>query len=139
MVNLLSSFFFGESVHLNTVRGRRDEPEHQNWTSLQAAGQRYHQPVYVLTGGAFGAAQDFACSPHALGRVVLVGEPLSGSVPLVAVGRLSPFFDVFVPVGRPAHPRSGEPMGAVDADIAVPADRALEAACAAARGASEKL
>jgi hypothetical protein len=30
-------------------------------------------------------------------------------------------------------------MGAVDADIAVPADRALEAACAAARGASEKL
>lgn len=133
MVNLLSSFFFEEVVHLNTIRGRPYEPEHQNWTSVQVCGPRYLEPVYVLTGETTGAAQDFACSLQALGRVTVVGEPVTGSVPLVAVGRLDPLFDVLIPVRRPVHPRSGEPMAGADADIAVPADRALEAACAAAR------
>jgi C-terminal processing protease CtpA/Prc len=110
-----------------------DRSDSSTQPSRERAASPYRQPVYVLTGDTTGAAQDFACCLRALGRVTIVGEPLSGTAPLVAVGRLDPSFDVFVPVGRPVHPRSGEPLGLVAADIPVEADRALEAACAVAR------
>lgn len=88
------------------------------------------QPVYVLTSsGTFSAAEAVAYALQAEGRATVIGETTGGGAnPSIAMD-LGPWFTVIMPIGEARHPRTGtnwEGVG-VTPDLAVPADRALEA------------
>jgi hypothetical protein len=92
-------------------------------------------PVYVLVSkGTFSAAEALANEVKSQGRGTVVGERTGGGGNPSAGMDLESDFVVIMPIGRsvPVKGASWEGVG-VAPDIAVPADRALDAALAAVR------
>jgi hypothetical protein len=133
MIQLISSYFFEESTHLNNFYIRKGNATHQFWTSAHVAGKRMTGvPVYVLTSPfTFSAAEEFTYNLKNLKRATIVGETTGGGAHPVERHYLA---DVqllaVVPFGRAVNPITGtnwEGTG-VTPDIQVPAAKALEAA-----------
>lgn len=132
MVATLTTYLFGESVHLNDIYYRPDNATRQYWTLPGVPGRRYlGREVYVLTSKQTGSgAEEFAYNLQQLKRATIVGETTWGGANPGDVVRLGDHFSAFVPTGAAINPitkTNWEGVG-VKPDVATPADDALRVA-----------
>ncbi len=125
---LLSHLFAeGDERHLNDIYNRLDGSTRSYWT-VSSVGQRYTNPVYVLTGPkTFSGGEEFAYDVKTQKRGTLVGEVTGGGANPGEYVALARHFIAFVPTGRSINPvtkTNWEHVG-VAPDIAVPAAEAL--------------
>lgn len=102
MVELLSSYFFADRVHLSDYYQREGDITLQNWTASYVAGQRYlNKDIYILTSNrTHSAAEGFAYNLQNLKRATVVGETSRGGAHPVQRYRINEHFGVQVPVAR---------------------------------------
>ncbi|MDF2630081.1 MAG: carboxy-terminal protease [Symbiobacteriaceae bacterium] len=134
MVSMLVSYFVRFRTHLQDFRFR--DRTDQFWTVSHVPGKRYlDKPVYVLTSReTFSAAEEFCYDLKTLKLATIVGEPTSGAKHPGRRFLLDDHYAVLIPGIRFVNPITGtnwEGTGVVP-DIEAPAERALEAAYAAA-------
>jgi hypothetical protein len=139
MVQLVSSYLFDESTHLNSLYFRPADRTSQFWTLPYVPGRRFGQekPVYVLTSErTFSAAEEFSYNLQNLKRATIVGDTTGGGAHPGGVRRVGDHFGVFVPSGRAISPVTNtnwEGTG-VRPDVAVPTAHALQTAYVDALG-----
>jgi len=135
MIQLLSSYFFEEPVHLNSFYIRQTDEWEQYWTQAHVVGPRMTDvPIFVLTSGrTFSAAEEFTYNLKNLERATIVGETTRGGAHPVTgrVFQLDGFaVGVSIPYGRAVNPITGtnwEGTG-IEPHIACSAEDALETA-----------
>ncbi|MER6395568.1 S41 family peptidase [Kitasatospora sp. NPDC001603] len=132
-----SYFFPDDQVHLNDIYDRASGATRQFWTSAHLPAPRYlDRPVYVLTSAVtFSGGEDVAYTLQAHGRATLIGETTRGGAHPTDRYPVTEHIMVTVPTARTISPVTGtnwEGVGVVP-DVAVPADRALDAALDAFR------
>ncbi len=137
MIQLISSYFFEEPVHLNSFYIRREDRVTQFWSHAYVEGpRRVETPLYVLTSGrTFSAAEEFTYNMRNLERATIVGERTGGGAHPVDMMRYPELgVRMSLPFGRAVNPISGtnwEGTG-VEPHVEVPAADALEVAYAKA-------
>ena len=133
MIQLVLSYFFKESVHLNSIYVRKTNSTEQYWTASYVEGPRLTEPdIYVLTSGfTASAAEEFAYDLKSLKRATIIGETTSGrahTVEQMLYTNLN--LTAFIPNGRAINPITGtdwEGTG-VKPDIETPRDKAFNVA-----------
>lgn len=130
MIQLISSYLFEESVHLNSFYIRKGDSTQQFWTQESVQGPKMTAiPVYVLTSSStFSGAEEFSYNLKNLKRGTIIGETTGGGAHPVNL-RVFPSLNITmaVPFGRAVNPITGtnwEGVG-VEPDINVSAGKAL--------------
>ncbi len=133
MIQLISSYFFDESEHLNSFYIRKEDTIKQFWTSAYVDGKKMVDiPIYVLTSQrTFSAAEEFTYNLKNMERATIIGETTGGGAHPVE-GHVFPNLNIWmsVPFGRAINPITGtnwEGIG-VTPHIQVPQDQALDVA-----------
>ncbi len=137
MIQLISSYFFEEPVHLNSFYLREQDSIKQFWTQNHVVGNKMLDvDVYVLTSSyTFSAAEEFTFNLKNLERATIIGETTGGGahpVNFFFIDNLN--LAVKCPIGRAINPITGtnwEGVG-IAPHIDVPQDQALDAAYMAA-------
>jgi len=130
MVQLLSSYFFGEeSVHLNSLYWRSSDTTTETWTIPNVEGLKNPDAdVYILTSDyTFSAAEEFSYNLQSLGKATIVGETTGGGAHPGNNEVVTDRFMIFVPSGRAINPitkTNWEGTGVVP-DVEVKSDQAL--------------
>ena len=130
MIQLISSYFFDEPVHLNSFYIRSEDTVNQFWTSAYVHGRKMADTdLYVLTSPqTFSAAEEFTYNMKNLKRATIVGETTGGGAHPVERHTFKNLnIGMTVPFGRAINPISGtnwEGVG-VTPDIEVPQEQAL--------------
>ncbi len=107
MVQLITSYFFKESIHLNSFYVRETGQMDQFWTSSYVSGKKYlDKDVYVLiSSGTFSAAEEFSYNLKNLKRATLIGETSGGGAHPVNYHYLDDIkFGLAIPFGRAVNP-----------------------------------
>ena len=140
MIQLISSYFFEEPVHLNNFYIRQTDEWEQSWTQAHVEGPRMADvPIFILTSGrTFSAAEEFTYNLKNLERATIIGETTRGGAHPV----MSHIFQsdrlairITIPFGRAVNPITGtnwEGTG-IEPHISVPAGDALDRAIEEAR------
>ena len=132
MVDLIVSYLFGQSTHINDLTNRHDEETHQYWTLPWVPGPRFvDQPVYVLTShSTFSGGEEFTFDLKTQKRATIVGETTGGGAHPVSGLPAGDHFTIGVPFGRPINPvTKGDWEGkGVEPDVKVSAADALTTA-----------
>ena len=142
MIRYVSSWFFAEPTHLNSLYWRVGERTQEFWTYEEIPGEkRPHVPIFVLTSSrTFSGAEEFSYNMQTQERGTLIGEVTGGGANPGGTVPLNERFEVFIPVGAAVNPITGtnwEGTG-VTPHIEVPADEALDVALERAREAAEE-
>lgn len=130
MIQLLTSYLFDESQHLNNFYIRQTDTTHQFWTQSWVPGPKLAEvPVYVLTSGyTFSGAEEFTYNMKNMKRGTIIGETTGGGAHPVDRKVFNDLgIRLSMPFGRAVNPISKtnwEGTG-VEPDIKVPADKAL--------------
>ena len=130
MIQLISSYLFEESVHLNSFYVRRTDEIQQFWTQANVQGPKMTDiPVYVLTSSfTFSGAEEFTYNLKNMKRATIIGETTGGGAhPVNRHTYENLGIALNLPFGRAINPITGtnwEGVG-VEPDIKVPADEAL--------------
>jgi len=133
MIQLITSYFYEEPVHLNSFYIRHDDSTKQFWTQSRVQGSRLSDvPIYVLTSRrTFSGAEEFTYNLKNLERATIIGETTGGGAHPVNFRRFDELnVSMSVPFGRAINPITGtnwEGTG-IEPHIAVPAAEALEVA-----------
>jgi len=133
MIQLITSYFFEEPVHLNSFYIRKTDSVKQFWTSAYVDGERMTDvDIYVLTSDyTFSGAEEFTYNLKNLERATIIGETTGGGAhPIESRFFANLSVGMRVPFGRAINPISGtnwEGTG-IEPDIKVPAERALDRA-----------
>lgn len=141
MIRYVSSWFFAEPTHLNSLYWRAGERTQEFWTYDEIPGvKRPDVPLFVLTSShTFSGAEEFSYNMLTQERATLIGEVTGGGANPGGVSVINDRFEVFIPVGAAVNPITGtnwEGVG-VTPHIEVPAAEALEVALEKARAAAE--
>ena len=141
MIRYVSSWFFGEPTHLNSLYWRAGERTAEFWTYDDIPGvKRPDVPLFVLTSSlTFSGAEEFSYNMRTRERATLIGEVTGGGANPGGTVPINERFEVFIPVGAAVNPITGtnwEGVG-VTPHIEVPADEALDLALERARAAAE--
>jgi peptidase S41-like protein len=132
----LSYLTRGAPFVINTFHARNGEVEEFAATDLGDLSYGEDKPVFVLTSQhTFSGGEELAYDLQALQRAVLVGEVTGGGANPARGVPLGDSFVGRIPFAHPVNPFTNtnwERVG-VQPDLAVPAERALEAALDAAR------
>jgi tetratricopeptide (TPR) repeat protein len=132
MVQFLCSYFFNESVHLNSIYWRRGDYTEEFWT-IDSIGiaKRPDVPVFVLTSKkTFSGGEEFAYNLKTQKRATMIGEITAGGANPGYTFNINDNFNIFIPTGRSINPVTGtnwEGTG-VEPDITVHAADALSLA-----------
>jgi SpoVK/Ycf46/Vps4 family AAA+-type ATPase len=133
MIQLISSYFFDEPVHLNSFYIRAEDTIQQFWTAAHVQGKRMTDTdLYVLTSSfTFSGAEEFTYNMKNLERATIIGETTGGGAHPVDRYAFANFnIAMSVPFGRAINPITGtnwEGTG-VSPHIEVPQDQALSVA-----------
>jgi retinol-binding protein 3 len=133
MIQLISSYFFDESKHINSFYVRHSDSIDQFWTQAYVPGKKMPDvPLYVLTSGyTFSAAEEFTYNLKNMKRATIIGENTGGGAhPVTEHYYPTLAIEIRVPYGRAINPITGtnwEGVG-VAPDIAVPQEKALTTA-----------
>lgn len=133
MIQLISGYFFGDPVHLNSFYIRADDSLKQFWTPPWVPGKKMADvDLYILTSQrTFSAAEEFTYNMKNLKRATIVGETTGGGAHPTSTHNLPEVgFSVSVPFGRAINPitqTNWEGKG-VAPDVEVPQAEALAAA-----------
>ena len=107
MVQLISSYFFGdEVVLLNTVYKRKENIIKQFWTLPYVPGKKMpNTPIYILTSSrTFSAAEEFSYNLQNLKRAVIIGETTGGGAHPGGRINATEKFNLWTPVARSISP-----------------------------------
>jgi hypothetical protein len=113
MIQLLSSYLFAESEHLNSFYIRRSDSTEQFWTQASVQGPKMvDTPVYILTSrGTFSAAEEFTYNLKNMERATVVGETTGGGAhPVEFVSSDmggGHYARISIPFGRAINPITG--------------------------------
>ncbi|MGE3109262.1 MAG: S41 family peptidase [Phycisphaerales bacterium] len=138
MIRFITSYFFDEPTHLNSMIDREGKVVEEFWTLKDVPGPRFRAdlPVYVLTSArTFSGAEEFSYNLKNLKRATIIGETTGGGAHPVRGERLNDRFVIRVPYMRANNPISKtnwEGVG-VEPDIKVSADEALDRAIESVR------
>jgi hypothetical protein len=130
MIQLISSYFFSEPVHLNSFHTRATDSLQELWTHEEVEGPRMvDTPLYVLISPrTFSAAEEFTYNLKHLGRATVIGETTGGGAHPVTERRLPALgVRLALPFGRAINPvtqTNWEGTG-VTPHVAVPSSEAL--------------
>jgi hypothetical protein len=132
MIQLISSYFFDEPVHLNDIYTRASDSTENYWTLPFVPGPRMaNVDLYVLTSArTFSAAEEFTYNLKNLKRATIVGETTGGGAHPTDDVIVQEDFMLRVPFARSINPVSKtnwEGTG-VAPDVAVPAAAAFDKA-----------
>lgn len=132
MIQLISSYFFEESVHLNSFQSRKGGTPVEFWSHENVNGKKLATtPLYVLTSkNTFSAAEEFAYNLKHLGRATIIGESTRGGANPVYYFDLGNGFRASIPISKAVNPitkTNWEGVG-VQPNIEVAADDAFEEA-----------
>lgn len=133
MIQLLASYLFDGSKHINSFFYRNGNKTEQSWTQAYVPGKKMSDiPIYVLTSAfTFSAAEEFTYDLKCLKRATVVGETTGGGAhPVMGIFFPSLKVGVQVPMARAVNPvtqTNWEGTG-IAPDIAVPQEKALETA-----------
>jgi len=132
MVQLIVSYLFADSTHINDMLNQHDGTTKQYWTLPSVAGPRYlDKPVYVLTSGqTFSGGEEFTYDLQTQKRATIVGETTGGGAHPIDGMPAGDHFMIAVPVGRPINPvtkKDWEGTG-VSPDVKTTATDALDTA-----------
>jgi len=133
MIQLITSYFFNESMHLNSFYVRKLDTIQQFWTQEFVQGPRMSDvDLYVLTSDyTFSAAEEFTYNLKNMERATIIGDTTGGGAHpnnRVVFPKLNTMMSV--PYGRAINPITGtnwEGVGVIP-DIAVPQEQALDVA-----------
>jgi C-terminal processing protease CtpA/Prc len=132
-VIMWNSYLFPDSeTYLNSIYSRASGQTRQFWTMSYLPGERYlDRPVYVLTSGTtFSGGEEFCYNLQARQRATLIGETTRGGAHPTEAFRITPTWEITVPVARSINPVTGtnwEGTG-VTPDVVVPVEEAFEVA-----------
>ena len=133
LIQLITTYFFDEPVHLNSFYIRESDSTQQFWTLTHVQGERMvDTDLYVLTSArTFSGAEEFSYNLKNLERATIVGDTTGGGAhPVNRVVFEELNTGLGVPFGRAVNPITGtnwEGVGVIP-DVAVPADQALDMA-----------
>ena len=135
-IQLISSYFFEEPVHLNDLYARASDLTENYWTLPYVPGARASKAdVYVLTSArTFSGAEEFSYNLQNLKRATIIGETTGGGAHPTNAMIVRRDFILRVPFARAINPVSKtnwEGTG-VKPDIACPAAEAFDKAYALA-------
>ena len=135
-IQLISSYFFEEPVHLNDLYARASDLTENYWTLPYVPGARASKAdVYVLTSArTFSGAEEFSYNLQNLKRATIIGETTGGGAHPTNAMIVQRDFILRVPFARAINPVSKtnwEGTG-VKPDIACPAAEAFDRAYALA-------
>ena len=133
MIQLISSYFFPEPVHLNSFYVRKTDSTKQFWTQASVQGPRMTDvDLYVLTSSyTFSGAEEFTYNLKNMEKATIIGDTTGGGAHPVDI---KPFANLNIgmslPFGRAVNPVTGtnwEGTG-IAPHIAVPQEQALDVA-----------
>jgi hypothetical protein len=133
MIQLISSYFFEEPVHLNSFYIRALDTMKQFWSQAYVQGEKMtNVPIYVLTSRrTFSGAEEFTYNLKNMERATIVGETTGGGAHPVGGHTFAGVnVGMSLPFGRAVNPITGtnwEGTG-VEPHISVPANEALNVA-----------
>jgi hypothetical protein len=133
LIQLITTYFFDEPVHLNSFYIRESDSTQQFWTLTHVQGERLTDTeLYVLTSNrTFSGAEEFSYNLQNLERATIVGDTTGGGAhPVTRVVFEELNTGLGVPFGRAVNPITGtnwEGVGVIP-DVAVPSDQALDKA-----------
>ncbi|HSG67689.1 MAG TPA: S41 family peptidase [Bacteroidales bacterium] len=106
LIQLITTYFFDESEHLNSFYIREGDRTKQFWTLTHVPGERMTETdIYVLTSSfTFSGAEEFTYNLKNLKRATIVGETTGGGAHPVAGHIINDNFIVRVPFGRAINP-----------------------------------
>ncbi len=141
MIRYVSSWFFAEPSHLNSLYWRAGERTEEFWTYDDIPGvKRPDVPLFVLTSNyTFSGAEEFSYNMLTQKRATLIGEVTGGGANPGGVRAINERFTVFIPLGAAVNPITGtnwERVG-VTPHIEVSADEAFDIALEMAQAAAE--
>jgi hypothetical protein len=133
MIQLISSYFFPEPVHLNSFYIRRSDSTQQFWTQASVQGPRLTDvDLYVLTSSyTFSGAEEFTYNLKNMKRATIIGETTGGGahpIDMTVFENLN--VAMSLPFGRAVNPITGtnwEGTG-ITPHIEVPQEKALDVA-----------
>ncbi len=133
LIQLITTYLFEESIHLNSFYIRESDSTTQFWTLTHVPGERMPDvPVYVLTSNrTFSGAEEFTYNLKNLERGTIVGDTTGGGAHPTATHVYEHLnAEAHVPFGRAVNPITGtnwEGVGVIP-DVPVPSEQALETA-----------
>ena len=135
-IQLISTYFFPEPVHLNDLYTRATDSTEHYWTLPYVPGPRpVNADLYILTSArTFSGAEEFTYNMKNLKRATVIGETTGGGAHPTMTRVVQQDYVLRVPFARAINPVSKtnwEGTG-VSPDIAVPADQAFDRAYALA-------
>jgi hypothetical protein len=135
-IQLISSYFFPEPVHLNDLYARATDTTEHYWTLPYVPGPKAAgADLYILTSArTFSGAEEFTYNMKNLKRATVIGETTGGGAHPTGTRIVQTDFVLRVPFARAINPVSKtnwEGTG-VAPDIAVPAAEAFDKAYAMA-------
>ncbi len=135
-IQLISTYFFDEPVHLNDLYARAADRTEHYWTLPYVPGPRASgADLYILTSSrTFSGAEEFTYNMKNLKRATVIGETTGGGAHPTATRIVQRDFVLRVPFARAINPYSKtnwEGTG-VSPDIDVPAAEAFDRAYAMA-------
>jgi hypothetical protein len=133
MIQLISSYFFHEPVHLNSFYIRKSDSTQQFWTQASVQGPRLTDvDLYVLTSSyTFSGAEEFTYNLKNMKRATIIGETTGGGAHPIDI-RVFENLNVgmSLPFGRAVNPITGtnwEGTG-ITPHMEVPQEKALDVA-----------
>jgi C-terminal processing protease CtpA/Prc len=135
-IQLISSYFFDEPVHLNDLYARATDRTENYWTLPYVPGPKAAgADLYILTSArTFSGAEEFTYNMKNLKRATVIGETTGGGAHPTSTRIVQHDYILRVPFARAINPVSKtnwEGTG-VTPDIAVPAAEAFDRAYALA-------
>ncbi|HEY4010028.1 MAG TPA: S41 family peptidase [Acidobacteriaceae bacterium] len=106
MVQLIVSYLFDHTEHINDLYYRAKDETTQYWTLPWVPGERLAtQPIFVLTSHrTFSGAEEFTYDLKNLKRATIVGETTGGGAHPMHGEQIDSHFTIGVPAGRPINP-----------------------------------
>lgn len=109
LIQLITTYFFEESHHLNSFYIREGEQTRQFWTLPYVPGNKLSETdLYILTSGnTFSGAEEFTYNLKNLERATVVGETTGGGAHPVSMHVVNDNFTISIPFGRAVNPITG--------------------------------
>ena len=106
LIQLITTYFFEDSEHLNSFYIREGDRTKQFWTLTHVPGERMPETdLYVLTSSrTFSGAEEFTYNLKNMERALIIGETTGGGAHPVTPYIINDNFIVRVPFGRAVNP-----------------------------------
>ena len=132
LIQLITTYFFEDSEHLNSFYIREGDKTEQFWTLPYVPGPKMTgTDLYVLTSSrTFSGAEEFTYNLKNMKRATIVGETTGGGAHPVEQYVINDNFDISIPFGRAINPitkTNWEGTG-VEPDVKTTKDMAFETA-----------